>query len=449
MLKGRTITLSRSKGKGNPRKALLYSADLSAATDYIPHELGRRLGKWLNSKVFTDSENRSRWDDAVELLLGPHSVVNGQGSFGGIFEPAVRRAEPKFSNTLDSYRDALESSKLLETSRGLHMGLGPSWVILSLINLAAAWIAAPEHRNSAAVCGDDLIALWTPEEVQKYESTLTALGLVVNRSKSFYGPRGVFCEQIVERKNTWSAESRVVVGPAEAGASKWKGRVTKSPLTCLEALTSSRSQLVKPGRWLRAVRIRELAPTRKEGDVTFGGRGDGVPSVAQLQHVLRHGKMKLVKTPVEGWEQTLQGLTIRPHLRNRETKYVKYEDARNALLRETRLMKLWSPERAPPGKVKPLSCKTFKKHSAMIAPFSWTQWKASLNTTTRVSTRTRRLLIRITAKAEANGRFTLQDRKRITRCLKRGSPEGWVPLYELTEIGTMNSLPTRTLGFPA
>jgi hypothetical protein len=56
MLKGRTITLSRSKGKGNPRKALLYSADLSAATDYIPHELGIVLAKWLNSKVFTDPE---------------------------------------------------------------------------------------------------------------------------------------------------------------------------------------------------------------------------------------------------------------------------------------------------------------------------------------------------------------------------------------------------------
>jgi hypothetical protein len=449
MLKGRTITLSRSKGKGNPRKALLYSADLSAATDYIPHELGIVLAKWLNSKVFTDPENRERWDSAVELLLGPHSIVDSQQDFGGIFEPRVRRAEPKFSNTLECYIDALEGSKSHETSRGLHMGLGPSWVILSLINLAAAWLAAPEHRNSAAVCGDDLIALWTPEEVERYESTLTALGLVVNRSKSFYGPRGVFCEQVVERKNSWSAQSRVVIGPAEAGASKWKGRVTKSPLTCLEALTSSSAKLVKPGRWLRDTRIRELAPTRKEGDVTFGGRGRGVASMAQIQHVLRHGKLKLTKTPVEGWEQTLQSLTLRSHMRDRDTKYIKYEDARNALLRETRLKKLWSPEEALPAKVKPLSCKMFKKRSAMIAPFSWTMWKSSLNTTTRVSTRTRRLLVRITEKAEANGRFTLQDRKRITRCLKRGSPEGWVPLYELTEIGNANSLPTRTLGFPA
>jgi hypothetical protein len=70
-------------------------------------------------------------------------------------------------------------------------------VILSILNGFAAWYAGA-RKDTYAVCGDDLIGFWPRTVVENYVQTLERLALVVNREKSFYGRRGVFCERLVE-----------------------------------------------------------------------------------------------------------------------------------------------------------------------------------------------------------------------------------------------------------
>jgi hypothetical protein len=83
------------------------------------------------------------------------------------------------------------------TKCGIHMGLGPTWVILSLINVACAVLACG-NTSTFLVCGDDLIAWWYPEYIETYNSLIEGLGMKINHSKSFRSPfAGVFCEGIV------------------------------------------------------------------------------------------------------------------------------------------------------------------------------------------------------------------------------------------------------------
>jgi hypothetical protein len=66
------------------------------------------------------------------------------------------------------------------------MGLGPSWIALSLLNDFAA-CASGVLPEEFAVNGDDLIALWTPARCLKYEKMLRRIRLVPNLKKSFRG----------------------------------------------------------------------------------------------------------------------------------------------------------------------------------------------------------------------------------------------------------------------
>jgi hypothetical protein len=55
------------------------------------------------------------------------------------------------------------------------MGMPTTWFLLSLCHLF--WIEeaceiAPEFRRSAAVCGDDLVAFWPQEVIDRYHSLL-------------------------------------------------------------------------------------------------------------------------------------------------------------------------------------------------------------------------------------------------------------------------------------
>jgi hypothetical protein len=441
-LAGQPVRLLRDRRKGNPRKALVYSADLSAATDYIPHEVGQKIARALNSLVFTDESARTRWNEATDVLLGPHAVTES-----GDFATILNHSLPTSSSLQEAYERAYEKVRKTVTTRGLHMGLGPSWVILSLINEAAAAIAAPNHPRSAAVCGDDLVALWTPEEVQRYEDTLTALGLVVNRSKSFYGPAGVFCETLVERETPWIATSRVVAGPAEIGASKWKAKVTKSPLSTYRALLNPAGPL--PSKFagqLRSRRLHELRPNNRTGPVEAGGCGKGAASMAQNLHLLKHGNMPLVRDARESWKPTLQAARVRSTAEFEEgVEYAEYEEVRNALLRETRLAGYYDPEKAPVAKTKARSVKQFNREGTMIARFSMEKWLAAIPQS-KLGCRDKNTLHWITGKALRVGRFTQQDRRRIQRLLLRPRTQGWIPITVAEEIKKEHALPLRNLG---
>jgi hypothetical protein len=158
ILKGREVTFH---GRAD---SAVYSADLSAASDYIPHEVGQTVVNALASGMcWTDTER-----DAALALVGPMRAKRG------------------------------DSSCL--TSRGLHMGLGLTWTVLSLLNAFCAYRASGRF-GSFRICGDDLVALWNERERDDYEWAIEALGLVINKSKSYYAPRGVFCErQVLTRR---------------------------------------------------------------------------------------------------------------------------------------------------------------------------------------------------------------------------------------------------------
>lgn len=77
------------------------------------------------------------------------------------------------------------------------MGTGPTWIILSLLNSYAAYRTGT-RKEAYHVCGDDLIGIFTKTQKDQYIRTMEEdLQMVVNTRKSFYGPRGVFCERIV------------------------------------------------------------------------------------------------------------------------------------------------------------------------------------------------------------------------------------------------------------
>jgi len=136
------------------------SADLSKASDYIPHAVAATI-----LRVMIEEVNRLRGfprlfadDEAiVDLLTGP---MNYDG---------------------------------VHTVRGILMGLPTTWPILTLLNMSCAEQAAFEakqwkdHRHYD-VCGDDLAALWHEDTARLYTKKISEVGLVINRSKHWIKP---------------------------------------------------------------------------------------------------------------------------------------------------------------------------------------------------------------------------------------------------------------------
>jgi len=134
--------------------AVLYSADLTTATDLIRHRDADLVLHTL----------------AVELR----------------WETSLIDAARAFTQPMNL--------KGRETTRGVHMGLGTSWTVLSLLN---AWAASSSPPSTHAICGDDLIGLWTRSQIDTYEMRLRSLGLKINAAKAFVAEGGVFCEHFV------------------------------------------------------------------------------------------------------------------------------------------------------------------------------------------------------------------------------------------------------------
>jgi hypothetical protein len=140
----------------------LYSADLSRATDYIPHQAAEAA--WLG---IADALKLSEKEVQLgKTILGPVELTYPDGT-------------------------------IITTKRGILMGRPIVWPILSLLNMWAA-----EHRTNIrtrgtySVCGDDLLGLWSDHQIQRYQRNLEILNLKRNPSKELRNPNlGVFCEQ--------------------------------------------------------------------------------------------------------------------------------------------------------------------------------------------------------------------------------------------------------------
>lgn len=235
------------------RHSQLYSADLKAATDYIDHRLAQFVAQQLCRKL-----NRPHDLPVVERLFGSKVLPNGTA-----------------------------------TSSGIHMGLGPTWTILSILNGFAAWHAGA-NKNSYHVCGDDLIGFWPRKLTHRYVDTLERLGLVVNQSKSFYGRHGVFCERLVSIEDDGSAVARDVGHMSSITAAKFNGRRTNHALAVASQLESNQilrevSDLVR----------RRLVPRRAgPGRVRDGGNGFGKPTRGILLRLLEKGPLNLSVQPL-------------------------------------------------------------------------------------------------------------------------------------------------------
>jgi hypothetical protein len=145
----------------------VYSADLSKATDPI----GIELCKFVLNKIAEHLGKPEWWDTAVEKVIRSHQIFD------------VDKKTPR------GY-----------TQCGALMGLGPGWVVLNVLNAFAAYRAGASPF-SFSICGDDLVGYWSKDIADKYEENLSLLGLEANKSKSFRGRNGVFCERPVIVKN--------------------------------------------------------------------------------------------------------------------------------------------------------------------------------------------------------------------------------------------------------
>jgi hypothetical protein len=252
------------KPHGAPsEKVLLYSADLSKATDEASHELAQVFWTHLAELL--------RLDDSMTLagleLLGPQELVRQPNERG--------------------------EREVVRTQSGIHMGLGLSWTLLCLINGWAAWQAGAK-KDSYAIHGDDLIANWAPSRCDAYEDAITRVGLVINKAKSFRGKNGVFCERFVSYdKNSRIARSRSMLTMSEATASKAGNSPTgeTSWFATLQLLATSRN-----GEVLDQLRKRTLDAKHKkglpQGPVELGGSGLGAPTRELTLAALLRGKLQ-------------------------------------------------------------------------------------------------------------------------------------------------------------
>jgi hypothetical protein len=165
------------------------SADLSAASDYIPHSVAQAW--WRGVYGFLHSIGH----EATTFLPGfrgmdtdPHyqgrPQAGWQGLLGSILGPQLWDEHPEYG----------------PTTRGTLMGTALTWPLLSTLNVYAAakaysssyrgdvlaWLITNSDNGMPFVtCGDDMAAVWMPNQSEAYFANLESIGLVVNRKKSF------------------------------------------------------------------------------------------------------------------------------------------------------------------------------------------------------------------------------------------------------------------------
>jgi hypothetical protein len=246
ILRNRPVELETTEGDGD-----IFSADLTAATDFIPHEVAQRVATKLYERIGAPCSL-----DTLLKIFGPHQLPDGRVTKGGI-----------------------------------HMGLGPTWIVLCLLNGFAAWNAGA-HKDDHRICGDDLVAIWRNQTAMRYTSTLESLGMVVNHSKSFFTVAGVFCERLVVRTGTGTARARQVGHLSQSSAARVIAGRTRERLVVAQELWSENQIpiLSRETAYSLTPRVRDGGPLR------LGGKGRGLSNAKQLEAVLRFGSVKLVRS---------------------------------------------------------------------------------------------------------------------------------------------------------
>uniref|UniRef100_A0AAT9H867 RNA dependent RNA polymerase n=1 Tax=Rhizopus microsporus narnavirus 4 TaxID=3156535 RepID=A0AAT9H867_9VIRU len=222
--------------RGPPVPHKVYSADLTAASDYIEHDLGRAVLRGIADGLNISGPTRVALMKCVGSMEVPNLLATGP--------------------------------ETLRTRLGAHMGLGTTWTILCILNHFAASKAGPP--SSYAICGDDLVAAWTSKQIEIYEYQLERLGLVPNKSKAYEGSAGVFCELLIAPERN-GRDYRSIHLPGLAEITCARGTPDGTTRQALNALLHR--SLPRPTR--QGI-LQTLARTRSnmiEGPVNMGGYG--------------------------------------------------------------------------------------------------------------------------------------------------------------------------------
>jgi hypothetical protein len=160
-------------------ECIFYSADLTAASDHIPHSVARVVvDAILRSLGVDQSDPLSKW---FKLAIGPFRIV--------------RRTGPA-----SCVRTKIVTTNLV-TQRGLLMGLGITWPILNLLNVYCSRRSRGQEmvQKDTLIAGDDLLGFWKRKRISRYERHLKALDLRLNKGKTLCSSRvGIFTENLIQ-----------------------------------------------------------------------------------------------------------------------------------------------------------------------------------------------------------------------------------------------------------
>nr|QYV43041.1 MAG: RNA-dependent RNA polymerase [Narnaviridae sp.] len=244
--------------RSRDKSAKLFSLDLSKATDKTHHDVAKYFAhKWIDK---IGSSNPEEDKKLVDRLFSPKSILETDGT-----------------------RTA--------TTCGVHMGLGPTWVILCLMNMYAAWRAnlGPSTRQ---ICGDDMAVLANTNQRDKIKSALEdELFLKVNEKKSFFGPRGVFCETFGKVERTKFGVSARFEDVGHMSVSLATRSVTDTKTQSFNvARTLDGSTAI--GRVDEITRKLHVPKKLGSGPIEMGGNGRGIASLNQIINYAMHGPIK-------------------------------------------------------------------------------------------------------------------------------------------------------------
>lgn len=154
-----------------PVSNLFCSADLTAATDRIPFELAYALWDGAISSGLLSEEDI----EVLEYALGPQVLLYPDG-------------------------------KVIHSTCGILMGLPLSWVTLNLMQLfwadeSARRAGEVAHPHDCKICGDDLVAHWSPHRIYHYEDVARSCYAKFSDGKHFKSrDRLVFTEILCEAR---------------------------------------------------------------------------------------------------------------------------------------------------------------------------------------------------------------------------------------------------------
>jgi len=179
---------------GARHDGVLLSADLTAASDRLPHDLLREI--WAGLADSAKFPPGVTLEDVLHLAIGPYDMQYPDGT----------------SVTMQ---------------QGILMGLPTTWPLLCLVMAFWADLSneAPDKGGSSTVthplgeseriCGDDLIAWWRPERVALFEDIAQACGAKFSAGKHLRSRRwGIFTEEIFDVRVNVKAPKETLRTPA-------------------------------------------------------------------------------------------------------------------------------------------------------------------------------------------------------------------------------------------